>query len=238
MTADARALAACLAAGHALADFALQTRWMVDRKHRASGLIAHGATVAACHFITLLPFLGRDATLAAGALTAAHVTLDALKSAVSRRAPKRSLEWFLLDQLGHVALLGAAWVWLAGRVPPVAAMNLDAHALGTVALLVAAYAFNLNGMSAVVVATLARLDMPVGNDGPPVGRVIGFLERVFALTLILLDRWEALGLLVAAKSLARFKELDQRTRAEYYLVGTLVSLLGATLTALLVKALR
>lgn len=238
MTADARALAACLVAGHALADFAFQTRWMVDRKHRASGLLAHGGGVALLHAVTLLPFLGRDAMLAAAALTAAHVVLDALKSAVSRRAPARSLEWFVLDQLAHAGTLLAAWGWLLPRVPPAAAMNLDPAALGTVAIHVAAYAFNLNGVSAIVVEVLRRLDMKVGNDGPAVGRAIGFLERAFAVTLILVDRWEALGLLVAAKSLARFKELDDRARAEYYLVGTLVSLLGATLTALAVRALR
>jgi hypothetical protein len=241
VTADARALAACLAAGHCLADFALQTSWMVERKHRASGLLAHGGVVAAATAVALLPFAGRDAALAAAALTGTHMVLDAFKSAIARRAPSRSLEWFVLDQLGHLGLLAAAWLWLAPKIPPVAAMHLDARALGTVALLVAAYAFNLNGMSAIVVAVLARLGMSAATEGdgaPPVGRVIGFLERVFALTLILLDRWEALGLLVAAKSLARFKELDVRARAEYYLVGTLVSLLGATLTALLVRALR
>lgn len=238
MTPDARALAACLVAGHALADFALQTRWMVERKDRVSGLAAHGAVVAVAHVVTLLPFLGAPALAAAGAITAAHVLLDALKSAVSRRAPARSLEWFALDQLAHVGTLAAAWAWLGPRAPSPAAVGLDASALGTVSIHVAAYAFNLNGVSALVVEVLRRLDMKVGSDGPAVGRAIGFLERVFAITLVLVDRWEALGLLVAAKSLARFKELDDRARAEYYLVGTLVSLLGATLTALAVRALR
>lgn len=238
MTPDARALAACLVAGHALADFAFQSRWMVERKSRASGLAAHGAVVAVTHAVTLLPFLGAPALLAAGAITAAHVLLDALKSVASRRAPGRSLEWFALDQVAHIATLAAAWAWLLPRAPSAAVLGLDPLALGTVAIHVAAYAFNLNGVSALVVEVLRRLDMRVGNDGPAVGRAIGFLERAFAITLILVDRWEALGLLVAAKSLARFKELDDRARAEYYLVGTLVSLLGATLSALAVRALR
>jgi hypothetical protein len=67
--------------------------------------------------------------------------------------------------------------------------------------------------------------------------VIGILERLFTLTLILMNQWAALGLLVAAKSLARFKDLEDRKLAEYYLVGTLTSLFGATVTALAARAL-
>lgn len=43
----------------------------------------------------------------------------------------------------------------------------------------------------------------------------------------------ALGLLIAAKSIARFEELKERRFAEYYLVGTLTSLLVAIVVGLL-----
>ena len=59
------------------------------------------------------------------------------------------------------------------------------------------------------------------------GRTIGTLERALALTLVLLGQYGALGLIVAAKSLARFKALDDRDFAEYFLIGTLASLLLA-----------
>lgn len=237
MTDEARALAACLAAGHALADFAFQTRWMVERKHRVSGLLAHGAVVALSHFVTLVPFLGREVALAAATVTALHLLLDGLKAAISRRNPGRATTWFLLDQIAHVGILVAAWWWLVPRVPSPVAMNLDPHAVGTVGVLVAAYAFNLHGVSALVIGALKPLKLPEDEGGRAVGERIGFLERWLALTFVLAGQWSALGLLVAAKSLARFKDLEQRERAEYYLVGTLASLLGATFTALAVRAL-
>lgn len=59
------------------------------------------------------------------------------------------------------------------------------------------------------------------------GRTIGILERAIALTLVLLDQYGALGLIVAAKTLARFRELEDREFAEYFLIGTLASLLHA-----------
>jgi hypothetical protein len=67
------------------------------------------------------------------------------------------------------------------------------------------------------------------------GRAIGVLERAMALTLVLLGQYGALGLVVAAKSLARFKALEDREFAEYFLVGTLASLLLALVAGLAVK---
>jgi hypothetical protein len=59
------------------------------------------------------------------------------------------------------------------------------------------------------------------------GRTIGALERAITLTLVLLGQYGALGLIVAAKSVARFKALEDREFAEYFLIGTLASLLLA-----------
>lgn len=61
------------------------------------------------------------------------------------------------------------------------------------------------------------------------GRAIGALERALTLTLVLLGQYTAIGLIIAAKSLARFKALEDREFAEYFLVGTLASLLLALL---------
>lgn len=72
--------------------------------------------------------------------------------------------------------------------------------------------------------------MDAGEAGTPIpalrmGRTIGVLERALGLTFILLDAWTGLAGIVAAKSIARFKDLEQRAFAEYFLVGTLASLL-------------
>jgi len=61
------------------------------------------------------------------------------------------------------------------------------------------------------------------------GRTIGALERALALTLILLGEYGAVGWIIAAKSLARFKALEDREFAEYFLIGTLASYLLAVL---------
>jgi hypothetical protein len=69
------------------------------------------------------------------------------------------------------------------------------------------------------------------------GRVIGILERIIIYVAVLTDQIAAIGLVLAVKGLARFKEMDDRPFAEYVLVGTLLSLLLAVSVALLVKSL-
>jgi hypothetical protein len=63
------------------------------------------------------------------------------------------------------------------------------------------------------------------------GTVIGVLERLFTVTLVLLGQYAAITILFAAKSIVRFGEAKERRFAEYYLVGTLASILFALLAA-------
>ncbi len=67
------------------------------------------------------------------------------------------------------------------------------------------------------------------------GRVIGNLERGLMLLTVALGSYAALGFLVAAKGLIRIKEFEDRDFAEYFLVGTLASVLVALVLGLLVR---
>jgi len=65
----------------------------------------------------------------------------------------------------------------------------------------------------------------LNNDIIKSGYLIGILERVIMLTLGLNGQLGAIGFVLAAKSLARFSQLNDKTFAEKYLVGTLLSVL-------------
>ncbi|NLG25407.1 MAG: hypothetical protein GX558_08620 [Clostridiales bacterium] len=60
---------------------------------------------------------------------------------------------------------------------------------------------------------------------PPVnaGAVIGILERLVVLTLALIGQYGVIGFVLTAKSVARFKEFEDRDFAERYIIGTLTS---------------
>jgi hypothetical protein len=67
------------------------------------------------------------------------------------------------------------------------------------------------------------------------GMWIGYAERILALTFMLLSTYEALGFLIAAKSLLRFQETDTK-RTEYVLIGTLLSFSVAVLFGVIINS--
>jgi hypothetical protein len=54
------------------------------------------------------------------------------------------------------------------------------------------------------------------------GGVIGFLERVLSFILISSNQFAAVGFIIAAKSILRFKDIDT-AKTEYLLIGSLLS---------------
>jgi hypothetical protein len=70
------------------------------------------------------------------------------------------------------------------------------------------------------------------------GLWIGRLERILILTFVLINRFEAIGFLIAAKSIFRFGEItnsEDRKIAEYILIGTLLSVVVAIFFGMFTK---
>ena len=66
---------------------------------------------------------------------------------------------------------------------------------------------------------------------------IGWLERFLVLTALLLQSPATVGLILTAKSIVRFPELKSIRFAEYFLIGTLLSLsVGILGAVILLKA--
>lgn len=236
---------ALLVLGHVLANFALQGRWMLANKDRVAGLAAHGAVVFAVHALAMLPMLTpRVVGLLAG-VALAHALVDGAKARL-QDGDEASLGVFLGDQALHLLVLLAAWrllspaAWEASWV--VAAVDGVPYQLWTWtttgAVYVSGVVFLHHGGNAIVQGVLPAEDPGEAETGlEGAGRVIGTLERLLVLGLALAARWEAVALVIGAKSIARFEELKDRPFAEYFLVGTLASVLVAVLVALLVQAL-
>lgn len=75
---------------------------------------------------------------------------------------------------------------------------------------------------------------------PNAGKWIGYIERVLALTFILIGSIEGVGFLLAAKSVFRFGDLNKANEiriSEYVLIGTLSSFTIAVLIGIVAKSL-
>ena len=66
------------------------------------------------------------------------------------------------------------------------------------------------------------------------GRMIGTLERIIMVIFISIGQYSAVGLVLTAKSIARYDRISKDQEfAEYYLLGTLLSTICAVIAALL-----
>jgi hypothetical protein len=125
--------------------------------------------------------------------------------------------------------LGA--VWPAGS--PLGAVSLD-----VAVLLVGCLVFLIESGNVIVRAALRGGSVPTDERATlKGGRLIGPLERVLVLTLTLTGAFTLLAAVLAAKGIVRFPEISRDdvggSRAEYFLVGSLVSWVTALAAAFL-----
>ncbi len=151
---------------------------------------------------------------------------DLLKAAV--RAKLR-LYWVITFPSGYVAL-SALWIGTAGvsaRVTPLVRAGQGAVLL----FFFAGLPLLLRGGSEIVRAVLAWAGLDLrAEDGR--GHVIGCLERLVFASTIIGGQYAALGFLIAAKGLVRSKDLEDHRFAEYFLIGTLTSIVIAGIVGL------
>ncbi len=135
---------------------------------------------------------------------------------------------FFTDQFLHFAIL-IFLVWLYSKnYSRVDMFNFDLSLKKM--LIVTAFVFCAKPANILIKNIFDIYKLNTGeNDLPNAGKVIGVMERFVTLALILMDQYEAVGLLIAAKSILRYND---NKKTEYVLVGTLLSfgfaiLLGA-----------
>ena len=232
------ALLVLLVAGHCIADFGPRVRNTASGVPSAGVLLVHVGLVVAVHVIVVLPFLGFELIVAILGIGLLHALIDGLKTRVSR-LDRESATVLILDQAAHLVVVVAAWALLiestGAQVPVVPTSWLRPWV--TASVVVAAFAANATGGSVLVRIVLGPLDRSGDSGHAGAGRLIGILERTLTLILILAGEWAAMALLATAKSVARFDDLKDREFAEYYLVGTLASLLVAILIGLALRVL-
>lgn len=241
-------LLALLLIGHVFADFLVQTDGVAwQKRHKTSRLLLHGVLVAITHLVLLIPFWNRQVVAGILLLSLVHMLVDRVRSIIDPRWVQ-PLASFLADQALHVATVLVLWrVLLAydavqlNRLLPISIQQL---ALATGYLVIAAgFVFNAKGGTVIVRSILERYPqvVPGGIEAESsryaMGRTIGVLERFLIFPLVLFGQWAALAFAIAAKSIARFRELDSKDFADYYLIGTLTSILVAVASAILIRLL-
>ncbi|MBQ7205540.1 MAG: DUF3307 domain-containing protein [Muribaculaceae bacterium] len=177
-----------------------------------------------------------------------HLFIDAGKAAVERTLKvngdpiyrTRYAVWpFVVDQLLHIALIAVvAWWWSQHNGWSQFAWVNDGWLMMAMALLLCWKPANL-----LTKHILRYCQVKILQDQPELttfksGALIGTLERWLIVFFMFLQQYEAIGFLVAAKSILRFSETKESEKSEYVLAGTLVSIAIAVACGILVLATR
>ena len=226
-----------LVAGHLLGDFAFQSERMAHGKGEGRYLVGHIGLILGAHLLLLAPLLTWGLVWVVVGVAVVHGLIDLMKA--SGRS-WTGLGAFLIDQAAHLVTLLVAWaiVTYGIGIPEVRWSEPVLGSFVSGAMILGVFAFNTTGGAALVRGVLAMRESGLEDDEGLAGsgRLIGILERTLSLILILVGQWAALAILIGAKSIARFDELKDRRFSEYYLIGTLTSLLVAVLNGLVLIA--
>jgi hypothetical protein len=165
-----------------------------------------------------------------------HFIIDAAK--LSFQTIKNKKNWFFFDQVLHVlVIVGVSFYFNE--------FNFEFLKDQEILKIVMAALF-LTTPASIFIKILLSSWTPVPETTNNIqteslssaGKYIGILERLLVFTFILVNHWEGVGFMVAAKSVFRFSDLaqaKQRKLTEYVLIGTLLSFGLAVLTGILIK---
>lgn len=223
---------------HLLGDFVWQpASWVADKeikKHKSVYLylhiLLHGILAALLVWeISFIPY--------ALLIAVTHGIIDLIKLNFQKPNTKRS--WFVVDQIAHILILIGIVLLYENKSIIYFWEDNGFWILLTGILFV-------TKPSSIIIRTIISIWSPenenthADNSLANAGNYIGILERLFVLCFILTGHFEAIGFLLAAKSIFRFgdlKEAKDRKLTEYVLIGTLISFGIAVLTGLIVQAL-
>ncbi len=226
---------------HFLVDFYWQPAdWVKDKnkKHAKSlKLFYHSACQAIVSLIPLL-FITTDwrSILSLFAIVGiSHWAIDLFKT----YKPK-SLSYLILDQLAHIAVLAwvaqhalqTEWSWSSLTDSLFTEKNL---------LIMLGYIIILKPVSIVIGSILKKYTPELDDSNKGLisgGEVIGYLERTLILTFSIIGQFAVIGFILAAKSIFRFGDLNNKNKhqlTEYVLLG---SLLSVTITSVIGLAIK
>jgi hypothetical protein len=205
---------------HLLADFIFQPQgWcsLKENKRISSIHFYHAIIVFVCSWVLSFSFSFWWAALL---IALSHLIVDLIKSCLFQlKFWKNKL--FFIDQTLHFVMIAGVVYWFSNYhgfdFPFFVSINGIFIVFALIACTKPANIFIRKLMEANDILPLQQ-----ENTLLNAGRIIGSLERVISFVLIAFNQFAAVGFIIAAKSILRFRDLDT-AKTEYVLIGSLLS---------------
>ena len=221
-----------LALAHIIGDFYLQTDKYCQQKEskqfRSWFLYAHAIIIGLLSWM-IVPYCNFGVWTRL--ITVSHFAIDAIKIHCSK-----GLWSFVIDQLFHMGILIAiSNIYKPAKELPL--QMIDFSNSFSTPLLILAILLCIKPANILIKLILEKYQVGKSescNNIKNAGALIGNLERMLTIVFVLLGQFEAIGFIVAAKSILRFKDTDT-AKTEYVLAGTFLSFGIAILCGLMTK---
>lgn len=219
---------------HLCLDYFFQTDKLAKQKNaigfKSPFLYWHALT---CFILSWLFSLQLSFLLGAVVITITHFLMDGFKHYLNNSKLLGRYAFFI-DQALHILIMAVVVIlfdkWQG--INPSFDVSLNFRYL----LIITGYLVCLKPANIFVKEVFKSTEIQVSSDNemPNAGKVIGVLERILTLTFIIVSQYSAVGFLIAAKSILRYRN-DETLKTEYVLIGTMLSFGIAVIAGIIIN---
>ena len=206
---------------HLLSDFTFQS----DKKAKEKNTLGFKSKFLKWHILIVFGLswlFSFQLSFIYGAIAIAliHWIIDGAKKYIKNNKFKKYA--FFIDQILHLFFI-VVIAWLFSKyfgIGPLFILHINTEYL----LIITGFLICAKPANVLIKEIFKAFEISISenNDLPNAGKLIGIIERFLVLTFILLNQFEAVGFLIAAKSILRYRNNDT-LKTEYVLIGTMLS---------------
>lgn len=244
---------------HFIGDFYLQTDKSVEKRfENYLWTLLHGAVyiipgIFIFHIYTHEGLTGYFLVFACSHLTYDTVKFFIMKSKKGGKAKQQKtnevlmIDWvFIADQAAHLLTIAIICIVYLNRHGDISVLpnfigyiNIDTDTFDKImrATLILAIIIQPVSITFGKLFNIEKLVVLKTKESPDTdtikgsGTIIGYLERLIIVSLLFLGEYEAIGLVIAAKSIARF---NGNVTAEFYIIGTFYGVISTIVPFVLI----
>ncbi len=239
---------------HIVGDYYLQSdKIAYNKKNKVGPLLLHCLVYAVVAYIIIIPVWSLQVVIYTGLVVAVHFVIDMLKFIFYKTTKKfmshmaykdfwqtKGKVVYIVDQVLHVISIFIISIIFVEQVGSLLRWGIFDYSddinnmllrYGLMVLLI----FKPVNITFRQLFIHTKPEEERSTDENNAGQLIGNMERLLILVLLALGQFTAIGLVFTAKSITRYDKISkEKAFAEYYLLGTLFSMLATLVLYLLI----
>lgn len=212
---------------HIISDFYMQSNIVAkNKKNLNTSMLKHSFIYSAPFLFALC--LAEEGSLYLIVIIISHLLIDVCSVHFKNKYQDKECMIFCIDQILHLIVIYYCSFYII--LEEVFSLSITVMILALLILIKPVSIF-----ISLVFKTIFRNKKNV--EVIKIGRYIGYLERIIIFLLCIFNSISTIGFVIAAKTLVRYKDINinENQFQEKYLIGTLLSTIGALCCFALVK---